>query len=243
MSLLDLFPTSSLICLGISILLISITSIYFIQKMSAQDHKIGSMLELVNAMAEELKQVNGRLLVAGQAQTYPISNYAIPMPQSQVSTSMPFPTNLIDVSDDEDEDDDEDDDEDVEDIEDDEEDDEEEEDESNICIQTWLVEEDEIPLENVAEELNIKTINLYENEDPAEDPNENEDINELDEINEINEVNETGDSLLEEPKVINILDYKKLSLNRLRSIVVEKGIVSDASKLKKNDLLKILEAE
>jgi hypothetical protein len=35
-------------------------------------------------------------------------------------------------------------------------------------------------------------------------------------------------------------DYKKMSITKLREIAVEKGIVSDASKLKKNDLLKLL---
>jgi len=39
------------------------------------------------------------------------------------------------------------------------------------------------------------------------------------------------------------LDYKKLSLPKLRSIVSEKGLASDASKLKKNELLKLLGAE
>jgi hypothetical protein len=36
------------------------------------------------------------------------------------------------------------------------------------------------------------------------------------------------------------LDYKKMSLNKLREVVLQKGIVSDASKLKKNDILKLL---
>jgi hypothetical protein len=38
-------------------------------------------------------------------------------------------------------------------------------------------------------------------------------------------------------------DYKKLSLNKLRSVVIEKGLSKDASKLKKPDLLKLLGAE
>jgi hypothetical protein len=38
-------------------------------------------------------------------------------------------------------------------------------------------------------------------------------------------------------------DYKKLSLNKLRELVCEKGLVVDASKLKKNELLKMLGAE
>ena len=44
-------------------------------------------------------------------------------------------------------------------------------------------------------------------------------------------------------KNVEVLDYKKLSLNKLRSIVTEKGLVTDASKLKKHELLKLLEVE
>lgn len=35
-------------------------------------------------------------------------------------------------------------------------------------------------------------------------------------------------------------DYKKMSLNKLREVVVSKGLISDSSKLKKNELLKLL---
>lgn len=35
-------------------------------------------------------------------------------------------------------------------------------------------------------------------------------------------------------------DYKKMSLNKLRNIVVSKGFIVDASKLKKNELIKLL---
>jgi len=47
---------------------------------------------------------------------------------------------------------------------------------------------------------------------------------------------------LEEPNT-EILDYKKLSITKLRSIVVEKGLSHDTSKLKKNELLKLLGVE
>lgn len=39
------------------------------------------------------------------------------------------------------------------------------------------------------------------------------------------------------------IDYKKLSLTKLRSIVSEKGLSLDSSKLKKQDLLKLLGVE
>lgn len=38
-------------------------------------------------------------------------------------------------------------------------------------------------------------------------------------------------------------DYKKMSLNKLREVVMEKGLIADSSKLKKNELLKLLGAE
>jgi len=38
-------------------------------------------------------------------------------------------------------------------------------------------------------------------------------------------------------------DYKKMSLNKLREVVMEKGLIPDSSKLKKNELLKLLGAE
>ena len=48
----------------------------------------------------------------------------------------------------------------------------------------------------------------------------------------------------EQPREDNI-DYKKLQLAKLRSIVVEKGLTSntEAAKLKKHELLKLLGAE
>ena len=43
---------------------------------------------------------------------------------------------------------------------------------------------------------------------------------------------------LEEPNKKQ--DYKKMSINKLREVVVEKGIIAEASKLKKQDILKLL---
>jgi hypothetical protein len=50
-------------------------------------------------------------------------------------------------------------------------------------------------------------------------------------INDLGEVEESHTSKNE---------YKKLSLNKLRETVVSKGLISDASKLKKNEILKLL---
>jgi hypothetical protein len=40
-----------------------------------------------------------------------------------------------------------------------------------------------------------------------------------------------------------VVDYKKMSLQRLRTVVAEKGLLTDSSKLKKHELLKLLGVE
>jgi hypothetical protein len=78
----------------------------------------------------------------------------------------------------------------------------------------------------------------------SSDDNENENENKNDDI-DISKLNlkSINISSLEEVKNSNNVDYKKLTLNKLRSIVVEKELVADSSKLKKNELLKLLGAE
>jgi hypothetical protein len=48
---------------------------------------------------------------------------------------------------------------------------------------------------------------------------------------------------LEKSKNIEVIDYKKLSLNKLKSVVLDKGLATDTLKMKKNDLLKLLGIE
>ena len=96
--------------------------------------------------------------------------------------------------------------------------------------------------EGVEHLLLLKKIHENENE------NENENLeNSLENIN-----SNILDISSSELKTINIsledsnnenIDYKKLPLPKLRSIVVEKGLTSDSSKLKKNELLKLLGIE
>jgi hypothetical protein len=57
---------------------------------------------------------------------------------------------------------------------------------------------------------------------------------------------EIGKDTLDYLKMIPIstsdeTDYKKMPINKLRTIVIEKGILEDPSKLKKPELVKLLE--
>ena len=79
----------------------------------------------------------------------------------------------------------------------------------------------------------MKKININVSTNENENENENEEEIEI-ESEDVSDIN---------IKNVEVLDYKKLSLNKLRSIVTEKGVVTDASKLKKHELLKLLEVE
>ena len=73
------------------------------------------------------------------------------------------------------------------------------------------------------------------------DSNEDNEEQKDDEINILDlNLKSINISNLEEVKTSNNIDYKKFTLSKLRSTVVEKGLVQDSSKLKKNDLLKLL---
>jgi hypothetical protein len=64
--------------------------------------------------------------------------------------------------------------------------------------------------------------------------------NSSDDLNFLKTIN-INDS--EETKSFEVIDYKKMQLAKLKSIVTEKGLVTDASKLKKNELLHLLGSE
>ena len=268
MGLTDIFSTSTLICLGIMLLLVGAASMFFMQKMNDQNHKISSMLGLVSTMAEELNFVRSRMQILSSGV---LSSQSGGSREATYSNPQNSDNPLIPVSDDDDEDEDDEDDDDDEDEEDDDEDDEDDT-------------EDEEDDEDEEDKQNIKTINMGETldvnihcealaEDEDNEDNEGEGTSsnseledELESLSEENldEVENDTEltanesitltnadfiksidiSSLEESKNDNeSFDYKKMSLNKLRSIVIEKGLASDSSKLKKNELLKMLNSE
>jgi hypothetical protein len=270
MGLTDILSTSTLICLGIMLLLVGAASMFFMQKMNEQNHKIASMLGLVSTMAEELNFVRSRMQVlsagvsAGQNGGLSASTYSQPNNSDG---------SLIPVSDDDAEGADEDDDDD--------DSDEDEEDDSEGDSEGDESEDDEESDDEEENKQNIKTINMGESldvniqcealaEDEGNDGEGTSSNSELDDdLESLSEENLDGiendvdltanesitltnadfiksidiSSLEESHKDSETYDYKKMSLNKLRSVVVEKGLTPDSSKLKKNELLKLLSSE
>jgi hypothetical protein len=263
-SLADLFNPTFLMFLGILVLVVALVVVYFESKMRDQNHKIASMLSLVSTLAEDMNGVKmglNQLAVNRMGGSFP-QNFEQPLEKSRVPFNQE--TKLIEVSDGEDDDDDDDDDYDDdidEEIDIDEDDDNESDEESNHDVVKVL----KIDMNSQNQYEDSLSGNNLELDDLDEELDELDD--ELSEVQSLsskssklsNKLEETvyGETLQEplnisDLKTISInledphpdsLDYKKLSLPKLRSIVSEKGLATDASKLKKNELLKLLGVE
>jgi hypothetical protein len=238
-SLIDLFNPSFLMFLGILVLVVALVVVYFESKMRDQNHKIASMLSLVSTLAEDINGVKMGL------NHLAITRFggSIHNPLEQLNSSFITKDNndLIEVSDDEEDDECEDEDED--DADDDDEEDEQED------------EEDEDDVESIHEDIKVLKLNISNQIDNNENKSDINDVQEVVDLECLDNNLENDNKFLgnnelhgEEFKTINInledsAEYKKFSLQKLRSIVTEKGLSTDASKYNKNKLLKLLGVE
>lgn len=250
----DLLSTSFLFSIAIIIILIGGIFAYVSYRMSEQDHKISSMLGLISTMAGELQFFRSKLTENKKQ----VQEEEEEKEEEKRETIILDPNNLIagqiliSVSDDEEEDEDDTDEED----EDDEEDEEDDEDieeldfdkseegdlEEIIELEQSILNLEDITediiediTEDITEDNNIKSIHLEEPIDlNITDKEQGEQTNEL-LVSDLKSISITD---LEEPNKKQ--EYKKMSINKLREVVVEKGVIADASKLKKQDILKLL---
>jgi hypothetical protein len=261
-SLTDLLNPTFFMFLGILVLVVALIVVYFESKIREQNHKIASMLSLVSSLAEELNGIKfglNHLSMRGAGVQQPFFN-PNHLAQNEVSE---VENKLITVSDDEDNDsyDDNSDEESYEDS-----DEENIEESSSIGSAVDLSDDESILGEeiHIDDHSDVKILKLNINSNICEDVDEMEDLNVEEDFDEelsvaqslsskTSEKNKDGSNIIPQTdfKTINInleeqidsLDYKKLPLPKLRSIVADKGLANDTSKLKKNELLKLLGVE
>ena len=260
-SLTDLFNPTFLMFLGILVLVVALLVVYFETKFREQNHKISSMLSLVSSLAEE---VNGTKMIIHQlTMNHQPHNQQFFQQQQPANLEKRIVQNdnLILVSDDEEEDSEEDDsdsdaasevsiDESV--------DDDDDDDSDNSVIQ----------LGEHNNDVKVLKLNISANKDDSSASGDDLSVDDLDEMDDLEGLEDLDDSstssvsikeekndniksmdlksiniTLEETKPEQPLDYKKMAIPKLRSIVAEKGLSSDSSKLKKNELLKLLGVE
>jgi len=236
-------------------LAIALLVVYIESKSREQNHKIGSMLSLVSSLAEELNSIKFQR-GGGVGRTNDEQNSLVTVSDGDDETL----GDDDDIEDDDDEDDDEDEDGD----EDEDEDGDEDGDQGtgDCNDDKSVIEVDNLLGADISKTNNIKilklTLNAGEYESVTSDK-ELEDLEDLEDLDEAEDLDESED--LEEEQNVSLFDLKSINIsnleekeddsielrkqpvNKLRSIVVEKGLAADPSKLKKQELLKLLGAE
>ena len=93
-----------------------------------------------------------------------------------------------------------------------------------------------------SEESNGEDDGSGEGEQIPDDKSDELMIEELN-INNISNINIDNSNQTLEDKNVNVIDYKKTPVKILREIVKEKGLITDPSKTKKSELLKLLQSD
>lgn len=221
-----LMDTVFFLSLGIAFVLILLLVYHFKQRLSETETKCGTMFEIINGMASEMNTIKGvvsqqqQLLAMRQPPVESIQDLGIPVNQlfSQNSQMQEPPVvhhgqNVLTSIGEMDSDQDEEEDSDDEDEEDSDDDDEEDSDDEPEMEAVKL---------NIEFDDSDKIVVSDNEEEPIEDvtPNVEEIVTE--------EVQE---------------DLQKLTLAKLKTLAVEKGLVENASKMKKSELLDLIQSK
>ena len=270
MAFFNFIETFFFISLGITFVLVLLLVYHFKQRVSGLEHKCDTMFEIINDIVKQMNTVRMQNNVPFMNVFNPLSK-SIPEIQHFINETMDINENDYknEIEEVEDDDEDEDDNDNEEDADDDEDADEDDDNDNDDDVddeddnEEDADDEDDDDDDNYNDEGSIKIINVNITEsneitelaiEELTDNNEN-DINELETVESVNvePINvekiiplEQEENVESERDIINKKEsekeiYKKMSMNALKTLVISKGLCSDASRLKKHDLLKLLE--
>ena len=260
--MIEIFSSSFLFSIGIIIILIGGIFAYVSYRMGEQDHKLNSMIGLISTMAEESRFFRSKMAMLQQK----LDSVDLPIADKLQYSSqmMGGQEELIDVSDDNVSNESEADSEvgetdgnetDETEAESELETDSGSEDEPNDNLKILNLSlanddnnneiSDTFDIEQLPEfKEDIKTIHLN-----LEDPITLEEADIAEQLDKP-KISEKDMTFLKNVSITDLgeenannVEYKKMPINKLKELVVSKGLVSDASKLKKNDILKLLDSE
>ena len=247
MGILENFNTTFFISLAITLLAVSSIYIYINYHISQQDHKISSMLGVISTMAQEIDFFRKKLQSGpGSNQLEQNMNYTLH--GGNLNTLIPVSDNEDSANDESDNDSDEDEDSDSDESY---ESDDNEVDE-NINVKKLNINLGEINNDN--EIINITEDNIQDLDGFESDDDMDMDIDDDDSVNtkyiklstnddEDEKKNETLDFKKLNINIEENVSFKNMSVNKLRSIISEKGLSKEPNKLKKNEILKLLGSE
>ena len=259
----EIFSTSFLFSIAIIIILVGGLFAYFNHRFSEQNHKMQSMLGLVSTMAEEMQYFRSKINTRPVSQMPDIDKIQF-IPNflggnGQILENTNTVDDLIEVSDSDSDDDDSDNDSD-----DDSDNDSDLEEESDLedipDLESDLEDLEDLDKSNTRKIISIDLGVNNDNDNSFVIESEDIDINNNDTNNKTNSldmsIDETNladfDSSLKSILMDDITsistnkdkdDFKKMSLTKLRELVSSRGLVVDSSRLKKNELLKLLGEE
>lgn len=259
MTYFDIFSTSFLFSISIIVILIGAIFAYVSYRMGEQDHKLNSMIGVISTMAEETHFFRSKLTLLQQKLDSKDDDHEEEGGSHIINIAENINDKyLISVTDDEDED------ESCSDSDSDSETESSEYDEEPATIKTIHLEH---PIELDSNTIDLNSDNHLDEDIHLESHIDLDSHNHLNTHIDLdshihledtvdldnNDLNLTNDmSFLKNVSIDDLehnhdhdhdhskADYKKLSLNKLREVAVNKGVVADASKLKKNEILKLL---
>jgi len=256
MGFFSLLETFFFISLAITFILIIMLVYHFKGRLVTLEDKCNTMFEIMNSMVKEMKNIRESMMTAAPPQppaAVPFAGASGLFPPElfklfQGGPSM-FPSQRNNVEDDEDDDDYEGDGE---------EDDEDEDDQEYKKI---VVSDTELDSDDDEEGTDVKIISVNIDDNIENTPVSLADLeeevdlldnleieeDEEDEETETNEVeeDEKKSGADEDPIKLEIsnepTDYKKLDVSFLRTMVITRGLATDTKKMKKQDLIRLLE--
>ena len=225
MGFFNILETFFFISLAITFVLIMMLVYHFKGRIAVLEDKCDTMFEIMNNIVKEMRTIKTATSVVNPSMMVP-NNEAFLFGQPNLGEifkcfqQQQFSGNYTGEEDEEDEDEDE-------------------EDEDDRQYSKIIVSDTEID-----EDMPVKIINI-----DLDNDNSNESMGDLVELEEetfdIDESNEDkiDDSIDEsaDDEHLDTVNYKKMDISYLRTMVITRGLATDTKKLKKNDLIKLLE--
>tara|TARA_A100001015_G_scaffold217938_1_gene244918 strand:+ start:1036 stop:1692 length:657 start_codon:yes stop_codon:yes gene_type:complete len=214
MGVFNFMETSFIISLGITFVLILLLIYHFKQRLTASESKQDTMFEIINNLAQELNNVKGHV-----GQLTMMSRPSTPYPFNTTNSNITFSHEKIAQNDEPDEES--------------REDDEYDSDNEERIIVSDDDEDDDISVEELSDD---------EDEDDEDSHNQSIEVEDVEmKIAEKEENEESAKPIEKEEK--ETINFSKMNLGSLKAYIVEKGLVEDASKMKKAQILTLIQEQ
>lgn len=224
--------TSFVISLGITFVLLLLLIYHFKQRLSVTESKQDTMFEIINNLAQELNNMKMGLSLMNRPSTpYPHNIVGENISNGDINVFEQMEKLVNEDSDDEDSDDEDSDDEDSNDEDSDDEDSDDED--EKIIVSDEEDQDDNISVEEIRPSENIENsaeelvIDILENIQTNTQEPESLDTSNTQEVDIVGET---------EPQ-----DFSKMNLGALKTYIIQQGWVDDASKMKKSQILSLIQ--